>query len=174
LQQNPQFGRKLPQNKLRVLLLESKQCLGETLIRYIRSYALILLITFCELCAGLGILGVRRFWTVALLIAIFDILPVVGTGGIMIPWAIISLIQAKYGLALGLTAVYLAILVVRNIIEPKIIGNQVGLHPLVALCSMFVGTKLFGFIGLFGLPIALSIAKTLHDNGRIKLYKKAE
>ena len=63
-----------------------------TLFVCIRSYALIMSITFLELCLGLGVIGIDHFILVALGIAIFDILPVLGTGGIMIPWAVITLI----------------------------------------------------------------------------------
>lgn len=73
--------------------------LGKTLGRYVRSYALILLITFCELSAGLLLLGVDAAVLIALLIALFDILPVVGSGTVLIPWAIITAILGNYRLA---------------------------------------------------------------------------
>lgn len=61
--------------------------------------------------------------------------------------------------------------VIRNIIEPKIVGSQVGLHPLVTLMSMFIGAQLFGVLGLFGLPITLSLLKNLNDQGVIHIFK---
>lgn len=132
--------------------------------RYLRSYALILLITFAELALGLTIVGAQRPLAAALGIALFDILPVFGTGGIMVPWAIIKALGGDWGFAVGLIVVWVVISVVRNIIEPKIVGSQVGLHPLVTLIAMFVGTKLFGLTGLFLLPISLAIViPLLHD-----------
>ena len=129
--------------------------------KYLRSYALILLITFGELSFGLVLLGVDNAVLIAFCIALFDILPVAGTGGIMIPWAIFSLIGGDWGFAVGLVVIWAVITIVRNIIEPKIVGRQVGLHPLLALIAMFVGTKLFGIVGLFLLPLTLAIVLPL-------------
>ena len=128
-----------------------------TLGRYIRSYALIMLITFAELSFGLLLVGVRRPFAAAFAISLFDIFPVLGTGGILVPWAVIRLIYGDLKGMIGLLVLWAVISVVRNIIEPKIVGKQVGLHPLATLISMYVGTKLFGVIGLFILPVGLSV-----------------
>ena len=66
----------------------------------------------------------------------------------------------------------MAITVVRNIIEPKIIGGQLGLHPVVTLVSMFVGVDFFGVIGLFGFPIGLSLLRHLNRRGVIRILKE--
>ena len=129
-----------------------------TVIKYIRSYTLIMLITFAELFLGLVLIGVENSWLYALLIAVFDALPVVGTGVIMIPWAVIELLSGRVSRGVGIGLLWLAVTVVRNIIEPRIVGRQVGLHPLLTLVSMFVGTKLFGMLGLIVLPLGMSIA----------------
>jgi predicted PurR-regulated permease PerM len=62
--------------------------------------------------------------------------------------------------------------VIRNIIEPKIIGDQVGLHPLLTLIAMYIGLQLFGVAGLFGFPITLAILNGMHRNNKIVLYKQ--
>lgn len=129
----------------------------KTLGRYARSYALIMLITFAELSLGLLLIGVKHPFAAAFAIAMFDILPVLGTGGILVPWALVRLLCGDLKGFIGLLALWAVISVVRNIIEPKIVGRQVGLHPLATLISMYVGTKLFGVIGLFMLPIGLSV-----------------
>ena len=127
-------------------------------------------ITFVELSIGLSIIGIERAMLVALLIAIFDILPVLGTGGIMIPWVILSALGGDLPQALALLVLYVIITVIRNIIEPRIVGAQIGLHPVLTLMSMFVGNHLFGIVGLFGLPILLSLLRYLNDNGTISLF----
>ena len=104
--------------------------------------------------------------------AIFDILPILGTGGSLIPWAIIVAILGNPALAFGLLFLYVFILVVRNIIEPRIVGKQIGLHPLVTLVGMFIGLRLFGVIGLFGIPIALSILVNLDRNDVIHIFPR--
>lgn len=163
LRQFPDKGKKL--------IIRIKEYTVGTLFVCIRSYALIMFITFVELSIGFTLIGIPNSILIALLVAIFDILPVLGTGGIMIPWTIITVIQGNYPLAIGLLIVYLAVTVIRNIIEPKIVGSQIGLHPIVTLISMFVGVQLFGVIGLFGFPITLSLLRHLNDTGTIKLFK---
>ena len=78
---------------------------------------------------------IRRF--LALCIAVFDILPVLGTGGVLLPWAAILFIMKEHGLAVGILILYLVILVVRNMVEPRIVGKQIGLHPLATLVERF-------------------------------------
>lgn len=153
------------------LLLEIKDYVIHTLFRCILSYAAIMGITCLELSVGLTIIGVENSVLVAVIISIFDVLPVLGTGGIMIPWMILTAVQGEYTLAAGLLLVYLFVTVVRNILEPKIVGSQVGLHPVVTLMALFVGAQLFGLMGLFGLPIALSLLKNLNDKGTIQILK---
>ncbi|MEG2529083.1 MAG: sporulation integral membrane protein YtvI [Anaerovoracaceae bacterium] len=165
------FASRQLSDNTRSLLTKIKEYVVGTLFVCIRSYALIMTITFIELSIGLSIIRLPNAILIALVISIFDILPVLGTGGVMIPWAVITAIQGDYTLAIELIVIYLIITVVRNFIEPKIVGSQIGLHPVVTLASMFVGAQLFGIIGLFGFPILLSLLRHLNDNGTIKLFK---
>lgn len=158
--------------KHQLLIIEIKDYVVNTLLKCIVSYAFIMGITFAELSIGFSIIGIENAVLVALTIAIFDILPVLGTGGIMIPWMIIAMLQNDYPLAIGLLIVYSVVTIVRNILEPKIVGSQVGLHPVVTLMSLFVGAQLFGVVGLFGLPITLSLLKDLNDKGTIHILKE--
>ena len=153
------------------LLWEIKNYVGGTLWVCIRSYAIIMSLTFVELAIGLSIVKIQHAVIVALLISIFDILPVLGTGGIMIPWTVLTAIQGDFKLALGLLLIYVVITIIRNIVEPKIVGGQLGLHPVVTLSSMFAGVQLFGVIGLFGFPIGLSLLRHLNDHGVVKILK---
>jgi len=153
------------------ILRQTKRHLGSLILQFLRSYLLIMSITFAELSVGLLILGVNNFLVIAAAIAVFDIMPIVGSGTVLIPWALVCFMMGNNLLGIGLLVMYIIITVIRNIIEPKIIGDTVGLHPLVALLSMFVGAKLFGALGLFGLPISIAIIKSLNDKGTIKLFK---
>lgn len=160
--------------KAKDVFFQIKEYVVGTLLVCIRSYALIMTITFVELAVGLSVIGVKNSVLIAFLIALFDILPVLGTGGIMIPWTILTALQGDYPLALGLLLVYLFVTVVRNILEPKIVGSQIGVHPVVTLAGMFVGAQLFGVLGLFGFPIGISLLRHLNEKGAIKLFKMAE
>ena len=158
-------------NTRQISLLYDGEIYAKTaLLQYIKSYSLILFITFVEIALGLWILGVKRAVLIALLIAVFDILPAVGTGGIIIPWGIIAIILGDIFRGIGLLALYLVVTVVRNTLEPKIVGEQVGLHPVATLMAMFLGSKIMGIVGLFGFPIGLVILTKLNDSGKIKLF----
>jgi len=158
--------------KSQQLLHEIKNYIVGTLWVCLRSYLIIMGITFVELSIGLSIIGVGNSILIAALISVFDILPILGTGGIMIPWTVVSVVWGHYSRAVSLLIVYLIITIVRNIVEPKIVGGQLGLHPVVTLASMVIGVKVFGGLGLFGLPIGLSLLVYLDKNGTINIFKK--
>lgn len=153
------------------VFLEIKEYVVGTLWVCIRSYAIIMTITFIEISIGLSLLRVPHAFLIAAVIAIFDILPVVGTGGIMLPWALLAAVSGNLKLGLGLLLLYVVITVIRNIIEPKIVGGQLGLHPIVTLSSMFVGVQVLGVVGLFGFPIGLSLLVYLNKRGVIHVLK---
>ncbi|MBQ5783078.1 MAG: sporulation integral membrane protein YtvI [Oscillospiraceae bacterium] len=142
-----------------------------TLGKYGKSYLLIMSITFCELCIALWLLGVENFAIIALATAVFDIIPVCGSGGVLIPWSVISLVQGRFAFGIGMLVVYAIITIIRQIIEPKIVGDQVGLHPVVTLMAMFLGARFIGVFGLFAFPITLVILKQLNNDGKIHLFK---
>lgn len=127
-----------------------------TLLVVIKSYLAIMLVTFIELTLLFLIFGIANPVVKASLIAVLDILPLLGTGGILIPWAIISMVAGSVGKGIKLLIIYGIVTVVRQYIEPRIVGTQLGLHPVISLVSMFLGLRLFGFLGMFGLPLAVS------------------
>jgi len=158
----------------RTLLHNARIQLGRTLWSYVRSYAIILTITFVEIFLGLSIIGMENAAGIAVAIAIFDILPVVGSGLILLPWTIYTLMSGNYAVGIGLAVLYVVVIIVRQIMEPKIVGDRVGLHPLVTLLAMVLGTYLFGGIGLLGLPITLALLHALNKEGAIHLYKMSD
>lgn len=147
-----------PKN-VRPTLKSIKDLLSETVGRYLRAYGILFFITFGELLTSFMIIGVEYSFVLALVIALVDVLPVLGTGTVLIPWGIISLALGNYGRGVGILVTYAVITVVRQIIEPKIIGKFIGLSPLAALASMFFGLKSMGIIGIFVFPIAAIILK---------------
>lgn len=148
--------------------------LGKVIREYIVSYLIIFAVTFVENCIGLLILGVDHAVLIALLIALFDLLPVVGSGTILVPWAIIDLFTGRIPLGIGLIVLFLVIVIVRYIIEPKVVGERVGLHPLLTLVAMIAGTYIFGGIGILLMPLLLALAQSLNTAGVLKLYKPLE
>lgn len=162
--------RQMPE-KTKKFLEEVRNYTGGTLLKCLKSYFIIMLITFTELMIGFLILGIPNAPALAGIIAMIDILPILGTGGVLIPWGIILIMDGEFKLAIGILLLYVIILVVRNILEPKIVGSQVGLHPAIALGSMFMGLQFFGLLGMFGFPVALSVIKNLNDRGVIHIIK---
>ena len=148
--------------------------LNTTLGRLARSYLLIMCITFVEQAIGLTILGVDYSILIAMAIAVFDIFPVVGSGTIMLPWAVSSLVTGDMKRGVGLLVMYVIITIVRQSIEPRIVGDHVGLHPLLTLMCMFVGFRVFGGVGMLGLPILVAVLNGLENDGVITLFPKRE
>jgi len=148
-------GANIP-DQIKRILNNIRIYLTDTLFVVIRSYVLIMLLTFGELSILFSLFGIEHAILKAAVIALLDILPILGTGGIMIPWAVTSLVLGYTKLGLELLLIYGIVTVVRNYVEPKIVGTQLGLHPIITLVSMFIGLRLFGFWGLFGLPVGIS------------------
>lgn len=111
---------------------------------------------------------------VALVIAVFDILPVLGTGGVLLPWAAVMLVTGNYSFAAGLFILYLVITIVRNSLEPRSVGKQMGLHPLITLIAMFVGLELGGLAGLILLPMAVVILVNMKKSGAVQRFYHPE
>lgn len=163
-------------DKHKNLLSETKKIFSSTILKMCRAYGLIMFITFCENFLGLTILnliGVMKnsyVFVIAICIAVFDILPVAGSGGILIPWSLIALVTGNVGQCVGLLILYAVITVIRQYIEPKIVGDSLGVNPLVTLAGLYFGLKLFGFMGMFIVPICVMTLKAFNDAGRIHLY----
>ncbi|MBQ7203593.1 MAG: sporulation integral membrane protein YtvI [Eubacterium sp.] len=174
------FIQKQLPDKRKNLLVEIKQVFSKTILKMVRAYGLIMLITFFELFLGfsvmslLGIMKNSYYILIAALIAVFDILPIAGSGGILIPWALISLVLGNYKQAIGVIVIYALISVIRQYIEPKIVGDSLGVHPIVTLMGLYFGLKLFGFLGMFIVPLTVMTLKAFNDTGRINLWEPVE
>ncbi len=136
--------------------------LKKALVGFIKAQLTLVSITTVIILIGLLILRVDYAITIALLTGIVDIIPYLGTGLIFVPWIIYEIITGQIVLAIGLSVLYIIVLVQRQIMEPKILSSNIGLDPLATLISLFVGFKLFGFIGLIIGPVSLVIITTLH------------
>lgn len=136
----------------------------ESVLKFVCGYLKIAAITFAELCIGFFILGIKNFLVVAFFVSLIDLLPVFGVGTVMLPWSVILLLQNNIKLAVGITVLYAIVSVIRNFIEPKIIGKQIGINPLFTLVSMFVGLKIAGVAGMLFFPIALIVLFSFYSN----------
>ncbi len=155
----------------RDMILRIKDNVFGSLGKFIKAYATIITITFIELSAGFWILGIPNPFLIGLLVAIVDVMPILGTGAVLIPWAIIALVIGNTKVGFGMLILYVIITAVRQTIEPKIVGQQIGLHPLVTLILMYVGAQLMGILGLMLLPIIATILVKMNKDGTIHLFK---
>jgi sporulation integral membrane protein YtvI len=138
--------------------------LKHTIGKYLRAYLLIMLITFAELTLGFFCAGIKNFALMALFVAIFDILPILGSSMITLPWSIFLLITGDYRRGIVMFIVYLVVVIVRQFIEPKIVGEHVGLHPLITLICAYLGFSFFGFYGMIIAPLCLYVLRLIFNN----------
>ena len=122
--------------------------------QYLRACLFLGLLTFCLSFIGLALLRVPYAFILALLLAAVDLLPLLGTGIILIPWALICLLLGEIRLGIGLLVLYAVTTLTRQVLEPKLIGDGLGLHPLLSLLSMYAGLRLFGVWGMILAPLA--------------------
>lgn len=144
---------------------EFRRLCGATLFKLLRAYGLLMLITFAELAVGLSLLGVPSALLWSALIALVDILPILGVGTVLVPWAAIQLLAGNVQMAIGLFALFCVISLIRNVLEPRIVSLQIGLHPLATVFFMYLGLQSCGLIGLFVFPVLAMIVKQLKDSG---------
>ena len=148
----------LPQRASRCVSAMKKE-LGVVMTKYVRSYFLIFLVTFFELLLGFSVYGMDGAPLAALAIALIDILPVIGAGAALIPWAILKFITSDAGTGVFLLALYGVTSLVRQVIEPRIVGKGIGLHPAASLIAMYVGLKAVGVIGMIVAPLLFVIVR---------------
>ncbi|TCP32092.1 sporulation integral membrane protein YtvI [Scopulibacillus darangshiensis] len=135
--------------------------LKKALLGFIRAQLTLISITAVIVLIGLFILRVDHPVTIAVVTGIVDLMPYLGTGVVFVPWIIYSFFTGSYAFTIGLSVLYAIVIIQRQLMEPKILSSSIGLDPLATLISLFVGFKLFGFLGLIIGPVTLVIIKTL-------------
>ena len=159
------LGEMLPQS-LQARLPLWKKRMGSLLRHYLRTYFLLLLITLGALLLGFVILGVPYPLLLATLTALVDLLPVLGVGVVLVPWAILLFLQKEVATGAGLLILYGVMLILRQVLEPRLLGKSLGVHPLLALFAGFAGLKLFGIAGMILGPMAAVGIKSLLFGGK--------
>lgn len=150
--------------------------LTRTFIGFLKAEATLVSITSLWFIVGLKVLGIDYALTIGLIAGLFDILPVLGPGSIMIPWMVWELITGNIKLGIGIMIIYLLASAVRQVLEPRILGNNIGLHPLVTLLSLYVGLKLAGIAGMISGPVLVVLIMSMYKAGvfnDIKWFKKS-
>lgn len=145
-----------------------KNDMTTTLWAYIRTQLFLMLITFLVSSVGLALMG-RGFATYALLmgliIALLDMLPILGTGGVYVPWALYLFFTGAARDGVVLLVIYGICLATRQMVEPRMIGKKIGIHPLLTLIAMYAGFQVFGFWGIIGGPVLAIVLRNLYFAG---------
>lgn len=131
---------------------------------WLRAEGMLALITYSIVLLGFLFLRIPYGFFWALLIALMDAIPMLGTGLVLVPWAVVELIMHEPLSAIILLATFAAATVARTTLEPKFLGKQLGVDPLVTLLCLYVGYHLWGFLGLVLAPILAAAGKTVLDS----------
>ena len=147
----------------------SMQMIKDTVLRaiggYIKACFQIMIVMFLILFIFFAFMGVEYAALIALITAMLDFLPFIGTGTVIMPWTVYSIITGEYTMAIALVAAYLVTMIVRRLLEPKLVGDSIGMSPFLTLMSMFIGYRLIGMLGLIvGIPVGM-IIKVFYEEG---------
>ncbi len=153
----------------RRLLLNSN--MRFTLGRYIRAQLILMVITFFELLLGLVLLNIRGALVLSAAIAFLDALPILGAGAVLLPWALYALLIGDAPVMLGMLILWGVITLVRNCIQAKLLGDQLGLPPLLTLMFIYIGWCAAGVWGMILFPMLALLCKQLELPARIRRYR---
>ncbi|MGN0159341.1 MAG: sporulation integral membrane protein YtvI [Brotaphodocola sp.] len=158
------WHRHLPENMNRYLLYlrrDVKRLIGG----YFSAQFKIMFVVAGILLIGFLVLGMEHSVLLAVIIAVLDFLPMLGTGTVLIPWSVLKLLTGNYAIAAGMILLYILTQVVRQMIQPKIVGDSMGLPPLATLFFLYLGFKVHGLSGMIiAVPVGM-IALNLYQYG---------
>lgn len=141
--------------------------LKKALAGFMRAQFIMIFITFLIIFIGLSILNVEHALTISLLTALIDLIPYIGTGIIFIPWSVYLFITGNYSLTIGLALLYMFLVIIRQLLEPKILSSSIGLNPLAVVISLYISVQLWGIIGIIIAPILVVIGNALYQVGML-------
>jgi len=146
--------------------------LRKSIFGFLRAQFVLSLMTYIISFVGLLVIGTGYPLAIALLIVVVDILPILGTGSVLVPWAAYMMLTGDTYTGVGLILLFLVITVVRRIVEPKVLGDAVGIGALPALISLYVGFELVGLVGVFLGPVVVIVYMAARKVGLINLKIK--
>lgn len=164
------FRRQLSEASLQKLALIRK-VLREAAGGYLKVQCILSGIIFLILLVAFHFMHIADPIPAALAIAVIDALPILGAGAVLIPWALLALLTGNIPRAAAVGFVYGILLIVHNVLQAKLMGSQLGLHPVTALVSLYAGWKLGGLVGMLLLPIGCVLVCSLNNAGIIRLYQ---
>lgn len=156
------------EEKSQIKVISVLESLRRAVFGFFSAQLVLSMITFNLVLAGLFILGTEYALAIAFLIVVVDILPILGAGVVLAPWALYNYLVGNYYLMTGLALLFLTVTLVRRILEPKVVGDAIGVGALPVMISLFAGYKLVGTVGLFLGPVIVILYKALRNEGLIQ------
>lgn len=132
---------------------------------YIRAELLLSLVVFVILLLGFSFMGLPYALVLAFGLAVLDFIPIIGSGTVMVPWAVVDLVLGNWKTSLVLMVIWSIIVVFRRVAEPRFLGSQTGLHPVLSLLSIYIGMKAFGVLGMILAPTLLLVVINVCASG---------
>ncbi len=164
-QQISLFSQKIIPHSLQTKINSVQMQFKKTVIAYVKAQLILVIISAVLVYIGLKLLHVNHAFTISLYVAFVDLIPYVGSGIIFFPWMIYLFIVGDHALTIQLAILYGSIVIVRQIIEPKILSSSMGTHPLVALIILFIGLQIWGIIGFIIAPLILISIQAFYQAG---------
>lgn len=152
--------------------LHAGSYIKQTFLGYMKAQMKIVLLTCLLLFIGLTTIGVQHAFTIVAFVAFVDFLPYIGTGVIFIPWIIYMFFTQQYDFTIQLSIIYGIVVIVRQIIEPKMISAHLNLRPITTLFALFIGFQLWGLIGMLLAPMTLIVLSGIYQAGSFHLIWK--
>lgn len=134
------------------------------LLGWLKAQLKLCAVTWGIVGAGFLLLRIPGAIGWAAVVAVIDAIPILGTGTVLVPWAIVCFLRQESAKAIGLLCIYGVATAARTVLEPKLVGKQLGLDPLATLIALYLGFRFWGIPGLLLTPILASAAKTIWDS----------
>lgn len=153
------FFKKLLPQRASTLAGQMKRGLLRAVLGQLKAQVILTSVLFLELLLGLSIMGVEYALLLALVIALMDALPVIGAGLFLLPWSVFGFVTGDMRIGIGMLILYAIGIVVRQLLEPRVVGAQLGIYPLATMMSMYAGFVMFGFLGMLFGPIIFMLCR---------------
>ncbi|ENH96959.1 hypothetical protein J416_08247, partial [Gracilibacillus halophilus YIM-C55.5] len=149
--------------KLVEICSDMYQQIRVTLFRYFKAQLMLISISGLIIFIGFIILQIKHALTISFLLCLIDLLPILGTGLVFVPWIAYLFFSGQIPLAIGIAVIYLLVILQRQLLEPKMVSEAIGIHPILTILSIYVGFQLIGFTGLWVGPACLFLMKACMD-----------
>lgn len=150
-------------------LVYIKGLISRILKAYVRSQVIIMSVVAAICAIGLAMVGNDYNIVIGIIIGVFDALPLIGAGTILVPWSIVYIFIGEYMKAAILFVIFIICYLMREFLEPRLMGQRIGMTPIATLISIYVGYKLFGFVGMIAGPLVYvmirEVLEKVSENG---------